>query len=591
MRLRGQMKFLDGSMQLVLYVLIAAVMVLKCSEMGGGTEVPPGYVAGRMYTEDGGVAAKTAVRFVKITQQPLEKTSSEKLESFDEMTVVTNDRGEIIFDNEQLKDGYYTVSGELKTLKSYMDSVLFKDGVCNTIIDTLRRPGSLTGKIKLYYGDDSRQTWVYLPGIKENFCFVHDTSGLFTIDNLAEGTYRVRFDTKYPVYLPLDTVISIRSGHHDTLPNPIQLRYLIQIQKFAAQYDTLMRCVTFTWGYIDSSTINGYNLEIDMGYNRVRYPITGDTTFSKYIDKYICGRLSTLNINNTFMQNYTQWIYINAREIFPVKSIYVPTDSVRTAGWILYKDQFCVLCRSHFNSHEWSYCVYDKSGVLRSTTSLTGLVKQPLDIAEKSDTVYVLERKNEDTLCIHPLFLKDSIECTSNLLIQSNGAMPANFIFAPNGKVYVSQNLSTCILDSSGRQIGRVNNLATNFALSATGFYTFMNGINSPGKPKKIAHFRLEDDTMVLIDTPVYDTYGSYAEIPRVFAANNKGIICCCAGQSIFVNYRFQNRDFNARLYLGDQLMATDLLLTEANELFILYENGQIDVADLSERIDMFEQK
>jgi hypothetical protein len=582
------MKFLDGKILIVLHV-VAAMVVLNCSEMGGGTEVPPGYVAGIMYTNDGKLAAKTVVRFVKITKQPLGKTASGEMESFNEMAVVTNDRGEIVFDEVLLEDGYYTVLGELKNLKSYMDSVLFKNGVCDTIIDTLRSTGSLTGKIKLYYGDDSRQTSVYLPGIKD-FYFIDDTSGTFTIENLAEGVYRARFDTKYSVYLPLDTVISIRSGHHDTLLNPIKLRYLIQIQKFSATYDTLMRCVTFSWGSIDSSIIHGYNLEINDGYSQVSLKFPADTTYSIYLDKYIGGRLSTLNISNTVMQNYTQWIYITARDIFPIKSIVVPTDSVCTTGWILFKDQFCVLRRSQFNSREWSYSVYDKNGALRSTTSLKDMVKQPLDIAAKGDTVYVLERKNEDTLCIHPLFGEDSIAGTSNLLVPSNGSITANFAFAPDGKVYISQNLSTCILDSRGCQIGRVNNLATNFALSATGFYTFMNGINSPGKPMKIAHFRLEGDTMVLIDTPVYDTYGSYADIPRIFAANNKGIVCCCVGQSIFVNYRYQNRDFHARLYLGNQLRIADLLLTEASELFILYETGQIDVADISDRISVFEQ-
>lgn len=583
------MNFLGGKKGLLLYILIAAVVVLKCSDMGGGTEVPPGYVAGRMYTEDGGVAAKTAVRFVKITGQPLVKTSSDQ-ECFDEMTVVTNDRGEIIFDNEQLKDGYYTVSGELKTLKSYMDSVHFKDGVCNTIIDTLRCTGSLTGKIKLYYGDDSRQTSVYLPGIKD-FYFVDDTSGIFTIDNLAEGVYHARFDTKYPVYLPLDTVISIRSGHHDTLQNPITLRYMIQIQKFAAQYDTLMRCITFNWGYIDSSIVNGYNLEIDNGYNRLPRVIPNDTTFSVYIDNYIGGRLSTISTSNSFMQNYTQWIYITARDIFTIKSIVLPIDSVRVTGWTLVNDQFCVLRSSLFNAREWSCCVYDKNGVLRSTTSLKGMVKYPLDIAAKGDTVFVLEKKNDDTLCIHPLFGNDSIVCTSNFLIPGNGGTSANFAFAPDSKVYVSQNLLTCILSSTGKQIGRVNNLASNFSLSETEFYTFMNGINRPGKPMMFAHFKLDGDTMVLKDTPIYDTYGMYADIPRAFAANKKGIVCCWVDQSIFVNYQYQGREFHARLYLGNQPGIADLLLTDRNELFILYANGRIDVADLSERIDVFEQK
>ncbi len=249
--------------------------------------------------------------------------------------------------------------------------------------------------------------------------------------------YRARFDTKYSIYLPLDTVITIRSGQHDTLLNPINLRYLIQIQKFAATYDTLMRCVTFSWGTVDSGIIKGYNLP-------------------------------------------------------------------------------------------------------------------------------------------------------------SNGGTTANFAFAQDGKIYVSQNLLTCILDSSGQQIGRVNNLATNFTLSETGFYTYMNGINSPGKPMKFAHYKPEGNTMVLIDTPVYNTYVTpTADIPRIFAANNKGIVCCCAGQStqsVFVNYRYQNREFHARLYLGNQLWITDLHLTEENKLFILYETGQIDVADLSERIEMFEQ-
>jgi hypothetical protein len=582
------MKFIDGKIRIVLYLFIAIAEVFNCTT-GGGTEVPPGCVAGIMYTDDGKVAAKTVVRFVKITGQPLGKTTSDEFESVDEMTVVTNDRGEIIFDEVQLENGYYTVSGELKTLKSYMDSVLFNDGVCDTIIDTLRRTGSITGKIKLYYGDDSRQTSVYLPGTKD-FYFVDDTTGSFTINNLAEGVYRARIDTKYPVYLPLDTVVSIRSGHHDTLPNPISLRYLIQIQKFRVTYDTLMRCVTFSWGYIDTSIINGYNLEIYNGYSRLPRVIPADTSFSLYLDNIIGGRLSTISISNSFMQNYTPWIYVTARETFPVRSIVLPADSVRTVGWTVVNEQFCVLRSSLFNSREWSCCVYDKSGVLRSTSSLKGKVKYPLDIAAKGDTVYVIEKKNDDTLCIHPLIGEDSLICATNLNVPSNGSATASFAFAADGKVYVSQNLSTCIFDSSGHQVGRVNNLATNFALSEFDFYTYMNGINSLGKPMKFAHLKLEGDTMVVKDTPVYDTYGIYADIPRAFAANKKGVVCCRVDQSIFVNYRYQNREFHARLYLGNQLWVTDLHLTEENKLFILYETGQIDVADLSERINMFER-
>jgi len=583
------MNFCDGKMLSVLCVLGAVLAVLSCSSTGGGTEVPPGCVAGILYTDSGEVAAKTVVRFVKITGQPFGKIVSDEEPRFDEMTVVTNDRGEIVFDEEELEDGYYTVSGELKTLKSYMDSVLFDDGRCDTIIDTLRRTGSLTGHVKLYYGDDSRQASVYLPGTKD-FYFVTDTSGLFTIDNLAEGVYRARFDTKFPVYLPLDTVITIRSGCHDTLPEPISLRYLIQIQGFSATYDTLMRSVSFSWGSIDSSIINGYNLEIDNGYSRLPRVIPSDTTFTLYLNDYIGGRLSTISISNSFMQNYTGWEYITARDIFPIKSIVLPTDSVRTTGWALVNDQFCVLRSNLFNSREWSVCVYDKRGVLQSTTSLEGRVKHPLDIAAKGDTVYVIEMKDDDTLCIHPLLGEDSLVCSTNLLIPGNGGSAATFAFAPNGKVYVSQNLSTCILDSSGHQIELVNNLATSFALSEAGFYTYMNGINRLGEPMKFAHFRLEGDTLTLIGTPVYDTYGMSADIPRTFAANSKGVVCCQVDRSVFVNYRYQSREFHARLYLGTPSGVADMLLTDENELYILFVTGRIDVADLSEQIDIFEK-
>ncbi|MBN1308003.1 MAG: hypothetical protein JXA18_08810, partial [Chitinispirillaceae bacterium] len=406
--------------------------------------------------------------------------------------------------------------------------------------------------------------------------YLVDNNGDFTLSDLAEGSYHVRFDIKYDEYHALDTVITIRAGRHDTMPEPITIRHKIEVTNFSYTIDTLMRSVTLFWDRIDSTVIGGYKIETNDGIQQLYQVLLKDTSITIYLKDFVGARVSTYDLRYNEMGNYTEWKYIAAKDIAAVKTIMLPIDSVRSKGWGLINNQFHIVRTSLYNPREVSISVHDIDGKLVSTRSLNGLIKQPLAVASKGDSLYILENKNDDTLCIHAVNAVDSLGGADTITIPSNFGFGANLAFDSDGMVYVSQFRTTYVLSPDGDLIDKKDGLATHFALSENGLFTSVDG-----KPLKAAKFEFQDNGgLALADTFVYDKYGLIVNAdPKIFAANNEGIICCLIELSLFVFD--EQKSFNARLHIDNTAEIVDLLLTDNNYLYLLYVSGRIDVINL----------
>ncbi|MBD3345517.1 MAG: hypothetical protein GF401_10685 [Chitinivibrionales bacterium] len=131
----------------------------------------------------------------------------------------------------------------------------------DTLRDTLKAPGSLSGVVRLQPGDDSRYVLVLVMGTNRLFSPL-DSIGNFVLDALAEGTYDVRFIVVSGNYVPFDTVMTITSGVNRSLADTLFLEYTgIPVPRgVEIDYDSLSPLVSFQWDMLDTSLIGGYNI-------------------------------------------------------------------------------------------------------------------------------------------------------------------------------------------------------------------------------------------------------------------------------------------------------------------------------------------
>ncbi len=155
--------------------------------------------------------------------------------------------------------GAYNILASNNGNKSYRDSALIVESMPDTLRDTLKAPGSLSGTIHLVAGGNSENVLILVIGTDRWFA-PHDSAGHFTLSDMAEGTYSVRFLCTKDAYAPLTIKLRIRAGMNDTLADIIHLGYSgVPVPTgFKAEYDTLSGYVNFSWDYIDTSLIDGY---------------------------------------------------------------------------------------------------------------------------------------------------------------------------------------------------------------------------------------------------------------------------------------------------------------------------------------------
>lgn len=129
--------------------------------------------------------------------------------------------------------------------------------------DVLKSAGSVTGVVRLRPGHDSRTVFIILLGTT-TFSIPTDSIGNFTLENLAEGEYRLRVLSTLDTYKPLDTVLSIQSGVQSRLRDTLRLIYkapageLPEIDEVNLEYDTTKISARLTWKKQDAALASAY---------------------------------------------------------------------------------------------------------------------------------------------------------------------------------------------------------------------------------------------------------------------------------------------------------------------------------------------
>ena len=115
--------------------------------------------------------------------------------------------------------------------------------------------------VRLQPGDDARTAFILFMGTN-TWGTPDDTTGKFSVTNMAQGTYKVRILTTLDAYVPKDTTLSVTSGTVDSLTHDIVLRYtgIPGPTGLTVSYDTLRQTVILAWAGADRSLVDGYNV-------------------------------------------------------------------------------------------------------------------------------------------------------------------------------------------------------------------------------------------------------------------------------------------------------------------------------------------
>jgi hypothetical protein len=244
-------------MKKILFLVVLLIGVFSCTKNPGtGSEIGNGKAAAMLYNHDGSPSVDARVLFVPVDYAPhigLPKIQTTKI-----CSTVTNDNGQYFFDS--IPGGTYNVFGEKEGYQSFQDSVPVAGGVAEAKSDTLRATGSLSSHIELSNGLDYKTLIVIVLGSLK-FSFV-DSTGAFSLSNMAEGSYDVRILTTLDDLEAKDTVFMIASGRNEISKDTIRLTYkgVPRPTEFIVKYDTLKQTAILTWNPVDTALISGFNI-------------------------------------------------------------------------------------------------------------------------------------------------------------------------------------------------------------------------------------------------------------------------------------------------------------------------------------------
>lgn len=239
----------------LLFMLYACSKDTPTASNNGGTEAGNAFISGLLFDEQGRPAANALVKFIRVDYDP-HVTGTPEASAF----TLTDAEGRYSLDS--LANGDYNLFSERSGTYALRDSVpVRKEYPLKVPNDTLKKPGSLSGIVRLLPGHDSRGVMVIALGT-ERWTVCSDFTGHFSIRNLPAGELVFRFLVNNPDYEILDTTFQVRAGKDDTLSDTIRLRNtgLPVVQGLTATFDTLTGTVSLHWNSLVHPEVARYVL-------------------------------------------------------------------------------------------------------------------------------------------------------------------------------------------------------------------------------------------------------------------------------------------------------------------------------------------
>lgn len=217
-------------------------------ESGGVTET-----MGLIVCKDGLPSPSVQIQFVPTDHVPHKGDTGF-------ITRTSNSRGEYFF--ATIPDGEYNLLYKKDGVAAFRDSLTISDGaVKKTVMDTLLPFGSISGMVRLHEKHNSGNVFILIRGTNR-FLSPVDSTGVFTIDSLAEGEYTITFIADYDYYAQYDTTLMVVQDINDTLSDTIRLEYLgIETPTICAtEYDSSLLHATVRWNAVNSGDLAGYQV-------------------------------------------------------------------------------------------------------------------------------------------------------------------------------------------------------------------------------------------------------------------------------------------------------------------------------------------
>jgi hypothetical protein len=203
-------------------ILCSAMMcglMASCNTNDGGTEIP-NELAGKELIAGKGPAVNAEVKLIRVGYAP---GSLDPDSGAGAMIIGTTDAGGR-FAFKDVPPGQYNILASKDGLSAFRDSVNVTGRRQTVETDTLKAPGSISGRIQLELQHDPRSATVQVLGTT---LFVNvDSAGAFSLKNLGEGEYRLRVVTGQAGYAALYAEFRITAGQNTAFPEPLRPFYL-----------------------------------------------------------------------------------------------------------------------------------------------------------------------------------------------------------------------------------------------------------------------------------------------------------------------------------------------------------------------------
>ncbi|MBL8028260.1 MAG: hypothetical protein JNL74_17690, partial [Fibrobacteres bacterium] len=244
--------------QILLSILLPLIFI-SCGNdntiAGGSSETGNAFVSGYVYNTDGSPAVNATVRFIPSGYLPKAGDANGYTAE------LKTDKNGLYQLRTQCAPGYYSIFSTLNTTAGYLDSVsITKETGRSAPTTTLKPSSTFSGKVRLEGNYDNRSVFIVIHG-SEFFTTPSDTSGTFTIANMPEGQYSVRFFTTNDNFEIIDTSFSIISGQQfDAGTIVLKTKIAQPVSGFHVTYDSLKQFCDLSWSGCDTSRITGYTI-------------------------------------------------------------------------------------------------------------------------------------------------------------------------------------------------------------------------------------------------------------------------------------------------------------------------------------------
>lgn len=264
----------------LLIVIVQIIIVLECSSDNPViTEQIKGHCYGQV--SDSNSKRVSGARVLLLSDQ---YTPSDMYGNYFFDSTETDQNGNYSF--KTANSGYYNVIASSNNLIAMHNAIQIDPDSITKIADlTLSEPGSLSGTIHLQYMADHQKTIILFKGINR-YTEPVDSSGYFTVSDLAPGSYHLKCISIDPGFSAAETTVTVISNANTTLPLiEIESKASRKVKNFKVEYDAALKIAHLSWDVsFDTASLSNFNIYLNRTHNYKPFMKVGNTVSKTDVD-------------------------------------------------------------------------------------------------------------------------------------------------------------------------------------------------------------------------------------------------------------------------------------------------------------------